>query len=314
LAVSRHDCDSELALAEGIQKCGISNTTALLFTPDRSYKLKLASIQDLTHMSQRVFERDEDGKTTHVRLWQQSGLGVGRVIKVSDIIEDDEHDQMPAARERAICAPGADGTNAGDAPGGAARPTRPARARGGADRPGLEGRQLHVRLSKKGLSLIKEAMAQRRDDRRRMQQAERDAEAARVRARRLESGCALWCRYQPTGLGGCGYYCFSERRMARHLAKPPAKHRTRLEGGHVAGTLVDGRARIAHAAAAALESATEAARVVQPHASGLAGCKAAAGFTLKLLSGREVQLPPPKAGWACFKQLPATKPNAKMYH
>ena len=37
--------------------------------------------------------------------------------------------------------------------------------------------------------------------------------------------------------------------------------------------------------------------------------------SLQLLAAAlEVQLPPPKAGWACFKQLPATKPNAKMYH
>ena len=81
-----HDIDSELALAQAVAKIGLKNTVALLYTPDRSYKLKLAPVEDLKLMSQRVFEKGHDGVTVTIRLHQQSFLGEGKVIEVDKLL------------------------------------------------------------------------------------------------------------------------------------------------------------------------------------------------------------------------------------
>ena len=171
--------------------------------------------------------------------------------------------------------------------------------------------QLLVRRSKKGLEQTTQALQWRSEERRAREKQERLAEYARKKARRLDSGEALWCEYQPNGCAGCGYFCLSNKHMAKHIAK--AKHRTRRHGGHAVGTVVDSHSRIVLGAAAALQNATGAAGPTRPAGLGVAACVPADGFKVKLLSGREVELPPPKAGWACHKQLSATRPTAAMY-
>lgn len=88
------DVDCEAALAQAITKLGLANTTAILFTPDRSFTLKLAPIADLKLMSERIFEKCSDGATVSLCLRQQTGLGVGKVLKLSDLLIDDQHSSM----------------------------------------------------------------------------------------------------------------------------------------------------------------------------------------------------------------------------
>ena len=289
-------------VAQAIQAANITNTTALCFTPDRSYTIKLGAIVGLTKMSQRYFEKGDEGKTVSIRLHQQSGLGEGRVVLLTDVMVDDEHDTMPAALQRDVGA-AACGTAAGMGVG-------PARARG-REQAGRADMQLRApRLSKKGLSLARAAIARRREERKRQQAEARQHAVSAKRLRRAASE-VLYCEDQPGGCAGCAFFCRSHKWMARHQAR--GKHRTRREGGHAVGTVVGMRDRIVRAAAAAHENRVAAEAPRQPQALGASATVEAEGFMVTLLSGRSAQLSPPAAGYACNTRLPSTHATPAMY-
>ena len=96
VASGKHDLNAESALYEGIGSVDLQHTTAMLFTPDRSFNVKLAAIPDLIKMSQRVFEWDATRKVcTGLRLHQQSFMGKGRCVPMADILVDTEHKALP---------------------------------------------------------------------------------------------------------------------------------------------------------------------------------------------------------------------------
>jgi len=315
-----HDADSERALAQAISACGIAKTMVVLFTADRSFKLDIGAIPNLTKMSKREFEKDpeNDNRTCSIRMWQQTRWGVGAVVKLDSLLIDEDHCAMPSATQREF---GSSSTAAGAAAGtGTAR--GPERARGAAQRNGgIELRQ--GALSKKNLTLTKAAIAARQTERQQRRLAGLQQAQALKRSRREETGggrgrgaSMLWCAYQPDGCAGCAYHCVSRKWMARHIAAgaiDPTCHRTRQRGGHAVGTIVNSGARIAHAAAAMMANATAAAAPMQPQGQGLSTTVDAAGFTVTLLSGRSVALPAPVAGWARHSRLPVTSATSAMY-
>lgn len=291
----KHDADSELALAQALTKIGVNNTTALLFTPDRAYTLKLEPIADLSKMSQRIFVKDATGTTESIRLHQQSGLGTGRVVELANVLVDEEHTDLPAGHLLPIWGAGAQPT--------APAPLRP-RARGRHQR-GLARQQLAVtRRSKKGLLLTKAAIERRRDERRQRKEQEKAAKTQEQRARYQETKEMLYCRYMPGGAEGCRYSCCASRQafMERHL-----------RGGKHDLPKASTASRICHAAASTLQGVIDAARAAAPQAKGLSMTVPSDGFQVKLLSGRLAELPPPAAGWACLNRLRIRRPSSKMY-
>ena len=82
---------------------------------------------------------------------------------------------------------------------------------------------------------------------------------------------------------------------------------------HAVGTAVTTRERIVAAAQGAIQMQEAAAAATMPTANGLSQCVPAQGFSLTLLSGRVVLLPPPEAGWATNRRLPVTTPTSRMY-
>ena len=284
------DIDSELRLAQAVAKVGLKNTHALLYTVDRTFKLQLQPIDDLKLMSQRIFEKDANGKTISIRLHQQSFLGEGRAIDMADLLIDEEHTSMPTATEQPL----------GDVTANAGSSKAKPRARG-RDKIGL--RRLVAQTTTKGLSLDPAAMQQRRDDRAARKVAERAALAAAIKARRLETGGMLYCCYQTNGCATCPYKTSMPHRLAQHLAA----------GKHDGANGADGarEARIALAARDALEGRATASAAMRPLAA--AEVVDATGFTVTLLSSRVVPLPPQPAGWACMQRLPVTMPSSAAY-
>ena len=266
----------------------IASTTAILFTPDRSYTLELAPMKGLKQMSQRIFEKGPDGKTVAIRLRQQTDLGEGRLVKLTAFIVDKVRAAMPPSARRAI-APTA---GAGD------------------------GRRAHPHTtphkkssSKKGLDMSKVGKAKRRDERRERQKQAQEG-ARDERRRRLEEGDELYCTFQPDGCTGCGYSTTSRKWLAVHIAA--GKHTTGPDGtGHAVGTVVGRGDRMKLGADAALQGLNVARCASTP----CEPCSVAdaATFTFTLVTGQVVSPSPPPAGWACIKNLPQTTPSARSY-
>ena len=72
-------------------------------TPNRSsFSVGGDDIKGISHISQRVYEYDEDGSLLHVRLRQQTDLGDGRVILASDLLGKTEASDIPVALEHTV--------------------------------------------------------------------------------------------------------------------------------------------------------------------------------------------------------------------
>ena len=211
-ASGKKDINDARSLYDGLTMVAEKeNTTVQLVGIDRSARMpvpKIAGLKGLSRMSERVFNYDEHGKFVSVRLHQQSGHGVGRLLTSRELFPG-EHTPTPTAPSLLASYRGGAGSSADT--------TQPVAegAQAPADAPPMLSRKPRgTAKTAEAIAAAKVAKAERQAKRDRERLTSQQRERARLVARLRQSN-GMHCMHQTNGDPRCAFFVHGARARAR---------------------------------------------------------------------------------------------------